>query len=92
MFLDEELESICQDETINKEKSLKLVQACLNRLPNPEQVSPQDFLNEIRKIEGGWKLFCKRHTQYNPEGFRKCMMKQCEDLLSKPILEYLHWD
>ena len=92
MFLDEELESIYQDETINDKKSFMLFQACLKRIPKPEQGRPQDFLNEIRKIEGGWKLFCKRHPQYRPEGFHDLMMKQCGDILSKPVLEYLHWD
>ena len=92
MFLDDELESICQDETICEEKSFMLFQACLKRIPKPDQVRPQDFLNEIRKIEGGWKLFCKRHPQYRPEGFRDLMMKQCGDILSKPVLEYLHWN
>lgn len=92
MFLDDELESICQDETISKEKSIMLFQACLKRIPKPDQVRPQDFLNEIRKIEGSWKLFCKRHPQYRPEGFRDLMMKQCGDILSKPVLEYLHWN
>lgn len=90
MFLDEELESINQDETISEEKSVMLVKACLKRLPNPQQVRPQDFLNEIRKIEGGWKLFCKRHPQYRPEGFRDLMIKHCR--LSQLSLEYLHWD
>jgi len=92
MFLDEELESICKDETTGEEKSFKLFQACLKRLPKPNQVRPLDFFNEIRKIESGWKLFCKRHPQYRPEGFRDCMMKQCEGILSKSVLEYLHWD
>lgn len=92
MFLDDELEAIYQDETLGKEKSRKLFQACIKRLPNPEQVRPQHFLNEIRKIEGGWKLFCKRHPQYWSEGFRDLMMKQCGDILSKPVLKYLHWD
>ena len=89
MFLDEELESICQDETISQEKSVMLVKACLKRLPDPYKVSSLCFLNEIRKIEGGWKLFCSRHPQYRPEGFRELMIKHCG--LSKPVLEYLHW-
>ncbi|MCR5036095.1 MAG: hypothetical protein K6A73_02090 [Bacteroidales bacterium] len=42
--------------------------------------------------DGGWKLFCKRHPQYRPEGFRDLMMEQCGDILSKPVLEYLHWN
>ena len=92
MFLDDELEAIYQDETINKEKLLKLFKACLKRIPKPDQVRPQDFLNEIRKIEGGWKLFCKRHPQYRPERFRDLMKEICGDILSKPVLKYLHWD
>ena len=92
MFLDDELEAIYNDDDLKEQKSFRLFQACLKRIPKPEQVRPQDFLNEIRKIEAGWKLFCKRHSQYRPEGFRDLMMKRCGDILSKPVLEYLHWD
>ncbi len=92
MFLDDELEAIYNDDDLKEQKSFRLFQACLKRIPKPEQVKPQDFLNEIHKIEAGWKLFCKRHSQYRPEGFRDLMMKQCGDILSKPVLEYLHWN
>ena len=92
MFLDDELEAICQDETICEEKSFMLFQACLKRIPKPDQVRPQDFLNEIRKIEGGWKLFCKRHGEFKPEGFREFMKARCGDIMTKPILDFLHWN
>ena len=92
MFLDDELEAIFKEEDgITKEKSFRLLQACLKRIPEPDRVRPQEFLNELRKIEGGWKLFCKRHPEYRPEGFRNFMMKQCGDITSDPVLEYLHW-
>lgn len=91
MFLDEELEAIYNDAELKEQKSFRLLQACLKRIPKHEQISTQDFLNEIRKIEEGWKIFCKRHPQYRPEGFRDLMMKLCGDILSKDVLEYLQW-
>lgn len=91
MFLDDELEAIRTEYGFAQETSFRLFQACLRRIPKPDTVRPQDFLNEIRKIEGGWKLFCKKHPEYRPEGFRDLMKKQCGDILSDPVLEYLHW-
>ena len=92
MFLDDELEAIYTTNGFNSETSFRLLQACLRRLPKPDQVRPQDFLNEIRKIEGGWKLFCKRHGEFKPEGFREFMKARCGDILTNPILDFLHWD
>lgn len=91
MFLDDELEAIHTENGCNEQTSLRLYQACVKRLPKPDAVRPQDYLNEIRKIEGGWKLFCKKHPEYRPEGFRELMLKLCGDIMSDDVLKYLHW-
>ena len=57
MFLDDELEAIYTSNGFSHETSFELLKACLRRIPKPDQVRATDFLNEIRKIEGGWKLF-----------------------------------
>ena len=92
MFLDEELESIFKENGFNEDTSYKLMQACFRRLPDPKNVRGIDFMNDLRKVESGWKLFCKRHEEFRPDGFRYTMMKLCSDILTKPALEYLHWD
>ena len=93
MFLDDELEAIYTEHGFNPETSVRLLKACIARIRKIEDCPrPEDFLNDIKRIENGWKLFCKRHPQYRPEGFRDLMMKQCGDILSKPVLEYLHWN
>ena len=53
MFLDDELEAIYRENGFSTETSKKLLQACVNRFPNPDGVKPGDFLNELRKIEAG---------------------------------------
>ena len=59
MFLDDELEAICQDETICEEKSFMLFQACLKRIPKPDQVRPQDFLKHVGKRGNKNNRYCK---------------------------------
>ena len=90
MFLDDELESIYTENGFSQETSYKLLRACLKRIPNPDTVRATDLLNEIRKIEGGWKLFCKKHSKYKPEGFREFMISHCN--LDERVREYLHWN
>ena len=90
MFLDDELEAIYTTNGFTPKTSIRLLQACLRRIPNPDAVKPTDFLNEIRKIEGGWKLFCKKHSEFNPDGFRKFMITHCS--LNERTREYLHWN
>ena len=92
MFLDDELEAIYTENGFNPETSFRLLKACLNRIPKPDQVRPTDYFNEIRKIEGSWKLFCKRHGEFEPDGFRKCVKELCADILTEPVLKQLHWN
>ena len=66
MFLDEELEQILlAKELKTKEDAIELqyrfLKCMINRVPNPNEVSTQDFLTEIKKIDNGWRLFCKNY-------------------------------
>ena len=66
MFLDEELEQILFAKEFKTkedvvELSKNLLQCMINRVPNPSEVSTHDFLTEIKKVDNGWKLFCKNH-------------------------------
>lgn len=81
MFLDEELSKIHEENGFSEETSVKLMRACFNRVPNPNEVeSIQDWYNGIRRIENGWKLFCKSHSEYKEEGFRLLAKKLWEDI------------
>ena len=66
MFLDEELKQILFAKELKTkedvdELAIKLLQCMINRVPNPNEVSTQDFLIEIKKINNGWRLFCKKY-------------------------------
>lgn len=81
MFLDEELSKIHEENGFSEKTSVKLMYACFNRIPNPDKLgSVQDWLNEVRKTENGWKLFCKSHPQYREEGFRLVAKKMWGDI------------
>ena len=74
MFLDDELEQIYKENGFCKETSIKLIKAALNRIPKQEDASkmqPERYLNKLKQIESGWKLFCKRHTEYNPNDIKR---------------------
>lgn len=66
MFIDEELEQILlAKELKTKEDVVELsktfLRCMINRVPEPHKVSTHDFLTEIKKIDNGWRLFCKNH-------------------------------
>ena len=92
MFLDDELEQIYQDEGFSAETSKKMLKACLSRIPKPDTCSTQDFFNSLRRIEGGWRLFCKKHEEYDPEGFKNFMCNKMPDLFNDRIKAVLHWN
>ena len=65
MFLDEELNQIVLAKELKTkgdivELAKELLQCMINRVPNPYEVSTNDFLTEIKKIDNGWRLFCKK--------------------------------
>lgn len=71
MFLDEELENIYK---VKGEKLSPLLSMMLNRLPNPEGCSVTEFINTIKQIDGSWRLFCKRHSFFSPDFFKKYIL------------------
>lgn len=67
MFLDEELTQILfakelQTEADVFELSKDFLLCMIKRLPNPYQVLVHDYLTEIKKVDNGWRLFCKKHS------------------------------
>lgn len=66
MFLYEELEQIVLTKELRTKEDVvvltrDLLQCMINRVPNPLEVSAHDYLTEIKKIDNGWRLFCKKH-------------------------------
>ena len=68
MFLDEELEQILFAKELKTKEdvvefSKELLRCMINRVPNPHEVSTHDFFIEIKRIDNGWRLFCKKHPE-----------------------------
>ena len=95
MFLDEELEQIFLAGELNtKEDVVKLsnnlLQCMINRVPTPNEVSTQDFLTEIKKIDNGWRLFCKNQPElkFNENFWRNYILSKDEDGKFKKVLSW----
>lgn len=70
MFLDDELNQIFEEGGFTPETSIKLLQACINRMPSKEEtqnMAPSVFLTKLKQIDNSWKLFCKKHPGYYKE-------------------------
>ena len=92
MFLDDELESIYQENGFGGETSVKLIKACFARIRKFEDCrNGEDFLNDIKRVENGWKLFCKKHPEFNPNGIRDYYLKSGK-VTDKRILDFMHWN
>ena len=92
MFLDDELEQIYKENGFCKETSAKLLNAAFNRMPKQKdalKMRPEHFLNKLRQIESSWKLFCKRHTEYDPDGIKKYFIEHVG--ISDAIKNYMKW-
>lgn len=76
MFLDDELEQIhAQKGKDEKEKLTSMLQAMVRRMPTEQELpalAPWDFLNVIKQIDNGWRLFCKRHLD---DGYGICLWR-----------------
>ena len=93
MFLDEELEQILfAKEVKTKEDVVKLsknlLQCMINRVPKPHKVSTHDYLTEIKKIDNGWRLFCKKHPtlKFKEDFWRDYILSKDEDGKFKRVL------
>lgn len=86
MFLDEELESIysntrvqTREDVVNLMKSL--MQTMVDRITDPAEVSVRDWLINLKQIDNGWRLFCKRHSiiPFDTEMWRKHVLSIDKD-------------
>lgn len=78
MFLDDELEKVLEQEGFSTETSIKLLQACINRMPSKEEtktMAPSVFLTKLKQIDNAWRLFCKKHPMYNENGWRNWVLR-----------------
>ena len=94
MFFDEELEKIVEENKNNSiYETIKAILICWkNRLPNPENMTVQDFINEVRKMESGWQLFCKRHQEFKADSFKDFILNGVEDEdKKKEFKKAFHW-
>lgn len=92
MFLDDELEQIYKENGFCKETSIKLLKAALSRMPKQKdalKMQPEYFLNKLKQIESSWKLFCKRHTEYDPNGIKKYFTEHVG--ISDAVKNYMKW-
>lgn len=90
MFLDDELEAIYKEKGFGEGTSLELMKACMRRVPKYEGTNDMEFINAIKRMDGGWRLFCKKHSEFNPNGIRDYY---CTRLNLKPEAKRLFgWD
>lgn len=92
MFLDDELEQIYKENGFCEKTSMKLLNAVFNRMPKQEdalRMQPEHFLNKLKQIESSWKLFCKRHAEFNPDAIRKYFIEHIG--ISSAVKNYMKW-
>lgn len=93
MFLDEELEQILFAKEVKTKEDIaelgyRLLQCMINRVPKPNEVSAHDFLTEIKKIDNGWRLFCKNHStlKFKEDFWRNYILRKDKDGKTKRAL------
>lgn len=97
MFLDDKLMEIWQDgKDANKDIvdiCKEMMDECTSRIPNPAITSVQNRINDIKRIENGWRLFCKRNKMFRADAFKDVMMNRCGGRCYKydPIYRALGW-
>ena len=89
MFLDDELEQIYKDNSNDTKLCVYLFDAMLNKLPKEVSYKGVDiFLSSLKQIDGSWKLFCKRHSEFKEEAFRTFVLKKDVDGKFKRALNW----
>lgn len=95
MFLDEELKQILLAKELKTKEDIAelgkdLLQCMINRVPNPNEVSTHDFITEIKKIDNGWRLFCKKHPtlKFKEDFWRNYILSKDEDGKFKKVLDW----
>ncbi len=78
MFLDDELDQIFEEGGFTPETSIKLLKACINRMPSKEEtqtMAPSAFLTRLKQIDNSWRLFCKKHEEFNKDGWSNWVLR-----------------
>lgn len=88
MFLDEQLEQISKENGPSSNTNEKLYRALINRMSDINKQNPLNFLTGLKQIDNAWRLFCKRHPEYEPEGFRNSIRKADKD---GKFIKALNW-
>ena len=93
MFLDEELEKILLSKELKTKEDISelgkgLLQCMINRVPNPNEVSTHYYLTEIKRIDNGWRLFCKNHPtlKFKEDFWRNIILSKDADGKFKKVL------
>ena len=94
MFLDEELNQICEQKGFSKETSLELIKVCLKKIDYEHGYGA--LINSLKRTDASWKLFCKKHKEYKPDGFRIVYLHTLGDdnkgkLLADKVKKMLKW-
>ena len=87
MFIDEELEECYKMNYLMDSKVKAIHQALVNRFPDP--TTPiNELLVKVKQIDNGYRLFCKRHQEFNPDGFRNLILKADHTGKFKKVLNW----
>lgn len=79
MFLDDELNQIFEEGGFTTETTIKLLQACINRMPSQEETKTMPvsvFLTKLKQIDNSWNLFCKKHHMFKKDGWRNWVLRK----------------
>lgn len=96
-FLSEVLEEIHNSPISLEERAKKIGEELKSRVPSPEGLSPEEWLNKIKCIDNSYRYFCKQHTQYKLDGFRNQLLPKSEEHdpkvldLHQRVRRYLNW-
>ena len=77
MFLDDELEEVYKKKGCDPiMASGTLFATCVKRMLDPEKNSVEDCISQWRRIDNGWRLFCKKHPELSPDGFKDVLIEE----------------
>lgn len=91
MFLDEQLENIYNTVDDPQERAKQLANLCIDNIPKPEDMenmSWDEVLQTIKKINNSWCLFCKKHQDIKADWFKNFM----KEVAPKELIASLAWN
>ena len=96
MFLSDELEKIFNETGCEKDLVIDLLECCLQTLiPLKQKMlitgDPQEMLSQIKRIDYTWREFCKKHSEFEPDGFRNAFLKMQKPELAEKLKREINW-